>query len=189
MSFRVIRIARVETMGTIRPHLLLNNLAPAAKLCHNPNDPYDYGGTQRLGQLRQQGAKLYNLPQEEAATVVQYYQSQGGKSAPQHIQDALPQYFAALDETLALVDAGKTWPQAISRVFNDRLESFLLRSLAKEHDWGFGNRDRSATMKIMYRMHWTSKHGHSWSTLYTNLDGANQGQTSPFKARNTHVWI
>jgi hypothetical protein len=42
---------------------------------------------------------------------------------------ALPQYFAALDEVLKLVDAGKMWPQAISAVFNDRLEAFLLRSL------------------------------------------------------------
>ena len=42
---------------------------------------------------------------------------------------ALAQYFQALDETLALVDAGKTWQQAISATFNDRLETFLIRSL------------------------------------------------------------
>lgn len=79
-----------QTLAHESTHLLLNNLAPGTKKVppNNPKDPYDYGGPQRLAQLRQQGVKLYNLPQEEAATIVQYYQSQGGKNAPQRIQDA-----------------------------------------------------------------------------------------------------
>jgi hypothetical protein len=79
-----------QTLAHEGTHLVLNNLAPGVKVLprNNASDPYDFGGTDRLSGLRGSGVKLYNLPQEEAASVVQYYQSQGGDKAPAHIQNS-----------------------------------------------------------------------------------------------------
>jgi hypothetical protein len=42
---------------------------------------------------------------------------------------ALAQYFMALDTCAEMVAEGKTWPQAISAVFTDRIEALLLKAV------------------------------------------------------------
>lgn len=80
-----------QTLGHESVHLWHNNLPPEIQKQIPPDDlkdPYNYGGTQGLQSMRSQGMRLWNLPREKAATVVQYYISQGGENAPKAVKDA-----------------------------------------------------------------------------------------------------
>jgi len=80
-----------QTLGHETVHVWGNNLPPEIQKQippDDPKDPYNYGGTEGLKSMRDQGMKLWNLPREKAATIVQYYISQGGENAPKAIKDA-----------------------------------------------------------------------------------------------------
>lgn len=71
-------------------HLWQNNLPPAlqAKIpADNAKDPYNYGGTAGIKSLVGRGGTLLDLPREQQAAAMQYYQAQGGDNAPKGIQD------------------------------------------------------------------------------------------------------
>lgn len=79
-----------QTLSHEAVHLWHNNLPPHIQAQipeDDQKDPYNYGGAEGLQSMRDQGMKLWNLPREKAATVVQYYASQGGKDAPKAIRD------------------------------------------------------------------------------------------------------
>jgi 2'-5' RNA ligase/preprotein translocase subunit YajC len=70
-------------------HLWANNLPPAlqAKIpADNTDNPYNYGGAAGLNALRKKGGTMLDLPREQQAALVQYYQSQGGPKAPADVR-------------------------------------------------------------------------------------------------------
>lgn len=104
-------------------HNVDNNLPGALQdkiPADNPDDPYNYGGADGLNALRQKGGTILDLPREQQAALVQYYQSQGGPNAPAAVRQShepfvndlaqLPQ--STIQPTSPDADAINTTPRA-----------------------------------------------------------------------------
>lgn len=72
-------------------HNVVNNLPGTLQdqiPADNTADPYNYGGAEGLNALRKKGGTILDLPREQQAALVQYYQSQGGPSAPAAVRES-----------------------------------------------------------------------------------------------------
>lgn len=125
------REAMPQTIAHEATHTALDNLSPGVKQIapYNAKDPYDYGGTGRLVKLRSQGVKLYNLPQEEAATIMQYYAAKGGQKAPPLIQKVYGPWARDFDtmplSSLEPTRPDKQHPQTVGAELLDRAEGLI----------------------------------------------------------------
>lgn len=104
-------------------HNVMNNLPGTLQdkiPADNQADPYNYGGVDGLNALRKKGGTILDLPREQQAALVQYYQSQGGPNAPAAVRDShqpfvndlaqLPQ--SVIQPTSPDADAINTTPRA-----------------------------------------------------------------------------
>lgn len=84
--------AAAQTLSHEAVHVWHNNLPPEIQKmipADDPKDPYHKNGYEpdELQNMRAQGLKLYNLPRERAATVIQKYSHLGGSNAPKEVRD------------------------------------------------------------------------------------------------------
>jgi 2'-5' RNA ligase len=104
-------------------HTVVNNLPGTLQdkiPADNTADPYNYGGAAGLTALRKKGGTILDLPREQQAALVQYYQSQGGPNASAAVREShepfvndlakLPQ--SVIQPTSPDADAINTTPRA-----------------------------------------------------------------------------
>lgn len=82
-----------QTLSHEAVHIWHNNLPPEIQKMipmDDPKDPYHGDGYEpdELKQMRSLGVKLWNLPRERAATIIQKYAHMGGDNAPKEIKEA-----------------------------------------------------------------------------------------------------
>jgi hypothetical protein len=96
---------KAQTVAHEAFHVWRNNLPPHVRAMapQDDTDQYNYADPNTMVRLRQQGKRLWDLPEESGATALQYYTSQGAENAPKKIVDAYKPWAEDMDVPMSTI--------------------------------------------------------------------------------------